>query len=104
MSTGTVVLLSVAVGTYVWKAAGPLLLGNRTLPLRVEAIMGMMPGALLAALVVTATVADGRRWSFDARIVGLAAAIVALVARRGFVTVVVVAALATAAARAAGLP
>lgn len=104
MSTGTVVLLAVAAGTYAWKAAGPLLLGNRTLPLRVEAIMGMMPGALLAALVVTATVADGRHWSFDARIVGLVAAVVALQAKRGFVTVVLVAALATALARALGMP
>ncbi len=104
MSTGTIVLLVVAAGTYGWKAAGPLLLGNRTLPARAEALMGMMPGALLAALVVTATVADGRNWSFDARIVGLVAAIAALLAKRGFVTVVVVAALATAAARAMGMP
>jgi uncharacterized membrane protein len=104
MSTGTTVLLVVAAGTYGWKAAGPLLLGTRTLPVRVEAIMGIMPGALLAALVVTATVADGRRWSFDARIVGISAAIIALSAKRGFVTVVVVAALSTAVARAAGLP
>ncbi len=104
MSTATVVLLAVAGGTYIWKASGPLLLGNRTLPPSLERVIGLTPGALLAALVVTATVADGRSWSFDARLVGLAAAIGALIFRRGFVFVVIVAAIATALARAAGMP
>jgi uncharacterized membrane protein len=104
MSTPTLVLLAVAIGTYCWKSAGPLILGNRKLPNRLEAVIALTPGAMLAALVVTATVANGRAWAFDARIVGVAAAVAALLARRGFVVVVVVAAVATALARAAGLP
>jgi uncharacterized membrane protein len=103
MSTGTTVVLVVAIGTYVWKSAGPLVLGNRTLPAKLQSIIALMPGSLLAALVVTATVADGKHWQFDARLVGVAVAIVALMAKRGFIFVVVVAAISTALARAAGL-
>lgn len=104
MTTATVVVIVVAAGTYLWKSAGPLLLGNRTLPVAIEKIIALTPGALLAALVVTATVADGPTWSFDARLVGLVVAVAALVAKRGFVFVVIVAAIATALARAAGMP
>ncbi len=103
MNTPTVVLLVVALGTYAWKSAGPLVLGNRQLPARLQTVIAVMPAPLLAALVVTATVADGAKWSFDARMVGLGVAIVALVAKRGFVVVVVVAAIATAIARQAGM-
>jgi uncharacterized membrane protein len=104
LSTSWVVVLALAIGTYAWKSAGPLFLGNRTLPPAVLSFIGLMPGPLLAALVVTATVANGNAWVFDARLVGLFVAVVALKAKRGFVTVVVLAAVATAAARWAGLP
>jgi branched-subunit amino acid transport protein len=103
MSTGTIVVLLLAAGTYVWKSAGPLLLGTRELPPTLRHIIAVLPAPLLAALVVTATVADGTKWSFDARLVGLAAAVVALMFKRGFVTVVIVAAVATALARQAGM-
>ncbi len=103
MSTGTTVVLAVALGTYIWKSAGPLVLGNRTLPPRLQSVISLMPAALLAALVVTASVADAKAWKFDARLVGVAVAVVALLAKRGFVFVVVVAAIATALARFAGM-
>jgi branched-subunit amino acid transport protein AzlD len=104
VSTPTIVVLVVALGTYAWKSAGPLVLGNRQLPKQLQTVIALMPAPLLAALVITATFADGTMWSFDARMVGLGAAIVALLAKRGFVPVVIVAALATALARAAGMP
>jgi branched-subunit amino acid transport protein len=106
MRTGWTVLAVLSVGTYVLKAAGPLLLGNRTLPPLFERIINRLPAALLAALVVTAAAASKGRLVADARLVGLAAALVALVAlqrKAGFVTVVVVAAVATALARQFGL-
>jgi branched-subunit amino acid transport protein len=103
VSTPTIVVLVVAVGTYAWKSAGPLVLGNRQLPPKLLTFIALMPAPLLAALVVTATFADGTDWTFDARLVGLGAAVVALLAKRGFVFVVVVAAVATALARAAGM-
>jgi hypothetical protein len=61
----------------------------------------VLPIPLLAALVVTSTLATGEEWSFDARIVGLVAAALALWRRLPFVVVVVIAGAATAVARAA---
>jgi uncharacterized membrane protein len=103
MSTGWTVLAVLSIGTYALKAAGPLLLGNRTLPPLFERIINRLPAALLAALVVTAAAASKGRLVADARLVGFAAAIVALQRKAGFVTVVIVAAAATALARQLGL-
>ena len=103
MSTGWVVLVVLALGTYALKAAGPLLLGNRTLPPLLERVITLVPGALLAALVVTSAFGSKGRLVFDARAVGLGAAIVALSRRAGFITVVVLAAAATAVARLLGM-
>lgn len=103
MSSGWVVLVVLALGTYGLKAAGPLLLGNRTLPPLFERIITLMPGALLAALVVTSAFASKGKLVFDARAVGLGVAMVALSRRAGFITVVVLAAAATALARRLGM-
>jgi uncharacterized membrane protein len=103
MSSGALVLIVVALGTYGLKSAGPLLLGNRTLPPRLLALIGAMPPALLAALVMVNTVVARGHLVLDARIIGVAAAVAALVAKRGFVTVVVVAAVTTAIARRLGV-
>ncbi len=103
MNTGWIVLAVLSPGTYLLKAAGPLLLGNRTLPPLFERIINRLPAALLAALVVTAAAASKGRLVADARLVGLVAAIVALQRKAGFVTVVIVAAVATALARQFGL-
>jgi uncharacterized membrane protein len=103
MSNGTLVLIVVALGTYALKSAGPLLLGNRTLPPRFLALIGAMPPALLAALVVVNTVVERGHLVLDARIIGVAAAVAALMAKRGFVTVVLVAAVTTAIARRLGV-
>jgi branched-subunit amino acid transport protein len=96
-------MVVLAAGTYALKAAGPLLLGNRTLPPLFERIINLLPAALLAALVVTAAAASKGRLVADARIVGLAAGVLALQRKAGFVTVVIVAAVATAMARQLGL-
>ncbi len=100
---GWVVLLVVAAGTYALKSSGPLLLGNRTLPPKVQRVIATLPAPLLAALVITATFAKAGQLVIDARVMGLATAIVALLAKRGFVFVVVSAALATAVARRFGM-
>ncbi len=104
MNRGWIVLAVLSIGTYALKSAGPLLLGNRTLPPLFERVINRLPAALLAALVVTAAAASKGRLVADARLVGLAAAIIALKRKAGFVTVVIVAALATAAARKLGVP
>lgn len=103
MSTATTVLLVLAAGSYVFKAAGPLLLGgDRTIPGWLDRLALLLPAPLLAALVVTSTFADGESLTVDARIVGLVTAAVALQRKAPFVVVVIVAAAATAIARALG--
>jgi branched-subunit amino acid transport protein len=98
----TAVWISVAAvgaGTIALKAAGPVLLAGRELPERVMGVVSLLAPALLAALVVTQAVGGDRKLVFDARLVGLAAAVVALRARAPFLLVVIVAAAATALTR-----
>lgn len=91
MSTAWIVIAGLALGTYVLKAAGPLLLGGRRLPDRVERVAAQLPAALLAALVVVSTLGGDRALVVDARIAGVVAAGVALRLRAPFVVVVAVA-------------
>ncbi len=62
-----------------------------------------MAPALLAALIATNTLASGQQLVVDARLLGVAAAGVALLLRAPVIAVVAVAAIVTALARAAGL-
>jgi branched-subunit amino acid transport protein len=87
------------------KAAGPVALGGRRLPRRALAVIRLVAPALLAALVVYETLAGPSRGIHaDARVIGLAAAAVALAVRLPLIAVLVAAMAATAAARALGLP
>ena len=97
--TATVVLIGLAAGTYGLKAAAPLLLSGRPLPPVVARLADLLPAALLAALALVSTVTRDGATVVDARLVGLAAAACALVARAPFIVVVIVAAAATALAR-----
>lgn len=99
-TNGTIVLAGVAVGIYVLKAAAPLVLGGRALPKLIDELARFAPAALLAALVVTATLADGRRIELDPRIGGVIVAGVALWRKAGFITTIVLAVVTTAALRA----
>ena len=99
MSDATLVLIVLAGGTYVFKSAAPLVLGARPLPVRVGRLVELLPAALLAALAVVSTVADGSSIAVDARLAGLEAAGFALWRRAPFVVVIVVAAAATALVR-----
>ena len=99
-SNGTIVLVGVAVGTYALKAAAPMLLGGRPLPKLLDQLAKIVPAALLAALVVSSTVADGRHLTLDARLGGVGAAAVALWRRAGFIVTVLVAVATTALLRA----
>jgi len=90
----------VGVGTIALKAAGPVLLGGRSLPPRLSGVLAVLAPALLAALVVTQAFASGRHLVFDARLAGVGAATVAVLLRAPLLAVIVVAAAATALARA----
>jgi branched-subunit amino acid transport protein len=99
----TEVWLVVAVAgaaTILIKATGPVLLGGRELPARLVGAVGLLAPAVLAALVVTQVFADDRDLVFDARVVGLGAAVVAVTARAPMIVTIVVAAVATALVRA----
>lgn len=70
---------------------------------RVRRIAGYLPIAMLAALVAVQTVAAGSALMLDARLAGLAAAVIALLLRAPFLVVVLVAAATAAILRALGL-
>jgi uncharacterized membrane protein len=96
VSAAVVTLVGLGIASYLLKSAGPLLLGGRSLPPVVERTAALLPGPLLAALVLTSAVVDGNSFRFDERIGGLVAAAVALRFRMNFVVVVLVAAGTTA--------
>ncbi len=102
MTEPWLVVLIVGVATMGIKAIGPVVLGGRPLPDRVQALVGLLAPALLAALVVTSVLASGRDLVLDERLVGIGAAVVALLLRAPILLVVVVAAAATALVRTMG--
>ncbi len=86
----------------VMKSAGPVALGGRELPGRAGLLIAALAPALLAALVVTSTLADGQSLVLDARILGVGAAALCVALRAPLLAAVVAAAVVTALARAAG--
>jgi branched-subunit amino acid transport protein len=93
-------VLVVSAATIALKAIGPVVLAGRELPRVTRGLVEMLAPALLAALVVTQAIGGDRRYVFDARLAGLAAAVVAIRLRAPTLLVVVLAAAVTAAARA----
>jgi branched-subunit amino acid transport protein len=73
VSTAVTLIAGSAAVTAVIKAAGPMALGGRELPERFNGVIVLMAPALLAALVVTAALADGDRWAVGADTAGVAA-------------------------------
>ena len=104
MSDAWLIVIAVGAGTILVKAAGPVLLGSRPLPPRFGAAVALLAPALLAALVVSASLSSGSRLVVDARLIGLGAAAVLIGLRAPILLVVVVAAAAAAIARLAGVP
>jgi uncharacterized membrane protein len=100
MTDAWIVVALVGVGTVAIKAAGPVLLGGRPLPQRLGGVIELLAPALLGALVAVQTFQDGQRLVLDERVLGLAAAAVAIRLKAPLLVVVVVAAATTALARA----
>jgi branched-subunit amino acid transport protein len=82
------------------KATGPVLVGGRELPGWAARIIALLAPALLAALVVVDTFADGKALVLDARAAGLAAAGISVALRAPIIVVILVAAAVTALVRA----
>ena len=92
-------LLATAAACYGLKLAG-MSVPERVLDHpRVALVADLLPIALLSALIAVQTVGGDRSVVLDARLVGLAAAVVALLLRAPFLVVVAVAAAAAAGVR-----
>jgi branched-subunit amino acid transport protein len=100
MSAAWTIVLFVGAFTIACKAAGPVLLGGRTLPPRIVDAFELLAPSLLAALVVTQAVGGMEEIVLDLRLVGVGAGLVAILLRAPLIVVIVVAALATALVRA----
>jgi branched-subunit amino acid transport protein len=99
VSTVWLVVLVVGAATIALKAAGPVLLGARTLPEPVARVVALLAPVLLSALVVTQTVGGDNELVLDARLAGVGAGAVAIAARAPLPAVVIVAAVTTALVR-----
>ncbi len=101
MSAAWVTIAVLAVATAGIRASGPVLLGGRDLPPRLQGVIALVAPALLAALVVAETVGapEGGALELDARIAGVAAAGGALAVGLSTLPVVALAALVTALVR-----
>jgi branched-subunit amino acid transport protein len=87
-------------GCYVLKLAGMSLPERVLADRRVRRIGALLPVALLSALVATQTFTTGQELTLDARAVGLAVAVAAVLLRAPFLVVIVAATGATALVRA----
>lgn len=99
MSEAWVVVVAVGGATILLKAIGPALLGGRALPEPVMGAVRLLAPAVLAALVVVQAIGGDREIVLDERLVGVGAALVAVVLRAPLLLVVAVAAAATALTR-----
>ena len=93
------VIAALAVATAAERLAGPLALGGRPLPQRAMNVIELLASALLAALVVVETFGKGSSLTIDARVLGAAFAVIAVLRRAPLIVVVLGAAAVTAIAR-----
>lgn len=93
-------ILVLAAGSYALKALGYFLPDRVFDHPRVARAASVVPVALLTALTVVQVFGDGQALVIDARVVGIAFAVLALLLRAPFLVVVVGAGAVTAAARA----
>jgi len=95
-------VLSLAAIAYAVKVLGLVVAGGRTLPAPVERCLGLVPPALIAALIVTDTFSTAGDLVIDARVAGVGAAVVLAVRRAPLIAVIVAGAVVTAGVRALG--
>ena len=97
-------VLLAAAAAYVLKLLGYLLPKSLLDRPWVPSLAAALTVGLLASLVVTNTVSKGQGLVLDSRLLGLAAAVVALKLKAPYIVVVIVGGVATAAGRWFGLP
>jgi len=94
-----ILIAVVGLATVLFKAAGPVFLGTRALPPRIQSVVELLAPVMLTALVVTQTVGGDGELSIDARIPGVALAAVAVWRRAPLVVAMAIAAVVTALVR-----
>jgi branched-subunit amino acid transport protein len=99
MSGVWIVVAVVGITTIAFKAAGPVVIGRRELPPRVQAVVELLAPVMLIALVVTQTFGGDQEIQVDARVVGVGAAAVAIALRAHIIVAMAIAALVTALVR-----
>lgn len=92
-------ILAVTVANWLLKAAGPLVLGERTLPPVARRIVGLMAPVLLAGLIVVELAGPGWDGVDAGQVAGVAVAGAAWFARAPMLVAVLLGALATAGLR-----
>jgi branched-subunit amino acid transport protein len=92
MSAAWAAVLVVGAATVALKAAGPVLAGERRLPLGSARVVDLLAPALLAALVATQAFVTDESLVLDARGAGLLAGGVAVLLKAPLLVVIVVAA------------
>jgi hypothetical protein len=96
ITIGALAMITVAI-----KATGPLAIGGRTPGMRTFVVISLFAPALLAALIVYETLSAGHEGiTVDARVPGVMAAVVALLAKAPMLVVILAAAATTALVRA----
>ena len=96
--TWTLIIL-LAVGAYAFKVTGLIILGGRSLPPVFERCLGLIPAAIITALVMKDTFTVGQDLALDARALGIAVAVIAAWKRAPLIVVIVLGAAATAIVR-----
>jgi len=97
-----ILVAACAVVTALIKGVGPVTLGGRELPPWSAGVIGLMAPALLAALVVTSSLADGDRIAVGPQTAGVALAGIVFARGGSVLTGVAVAVAVTAGLRALG--
>ena len=97
-------IIALAAGSWALKAVGPVLVGGRRMPPRLEALVALLPPALLAALVAIQTVSDGRSLVVDARLPALSVAAVAMLRGAPLIVVILAGTVTAALLRLLGMP
>jgi branched-subunit amino acid transport protein len=93
--TWTLIIL-LALGAYAFKVTGLIILGGRSLPPVFERCLGLIPAAIITALVMKDTFTVGQDLTLDARALGIAVAVIAAWKRAPLIVVIVLGAAATA--------
>ena len=96
MSAAWIVVAAVGAATVASKAAGPVLVGRRQLPPKLQSCIDLLAPVMLIALVVTQTFSGDEQIEIDARVVGVGAALIAIALRAPVIVAMAVAALVTA--------